>query len=83
MMFMGKPIEYWVELQAMVDAMAIPDTIENNIKLLRVARIARELDDKGMIIHVPKVMGTHDTTTPYLEFRYALQEVEHLLGVDK
>ena len=60
------------------------DVIEYDIpKLLRVARIARELDDKGMIIHVPKVMGTHDTTTPYLEFRYALQEAEHLLGVDK
>ena len=48
--------------------------------LLRVARIARELDDKGMILHVPKVMGSHDATTPYLQFRYALEEVEHLLG---
>ena len=42
MMFLGKPIEYWVELQAMVEAMAIPDTIENNIKLLRVARATEE-----------------------------------------
>ena len=50
-MFLGKPIDYWVELQATVEAMAIPDTIENNIKLLRVARAAKEvigwMDESG------------------------------------
>ena len=44
MMFMGKPIEYWVELQAMAESMSMDDTIVNNIALLRVARAASALE---------------------------------------
>ena len=70
MLFMGKPIEYWVELQAMVDAMAIPDVIERNIKLERVALAAKAFMDAS------KYMENH---TVWEKLHEALKDTEHLL----
>ena len=38
--------------------------------------VAKELDRRGMIMHWPGVMGSNDTRTPYLDWLYALADLE-------
>ena len=45
MMFLGKPVDYWVELQAMAESKGLDNVVDHNIALLRVARAARYADD--------------------------------------
>ena len=80
MMFMGRPISYWVELQAMAETMAIPEIIENNMVLLRVARVAESLYGGIEAEYRYKgYMSVPDICDDMGELGKALKEVEDLL----
>ena len=76
MIFMGKPIEYWVELQAMAESMSMDDTIVNNMALLRVARAAA-------VYRMVVGLDAPDKEEKMGKLFEALKEVEDLLEVDK